>query len=184
MSILARMVLVTGFAMGPFVATALADDAANEALARRFYSVVNARNLDALDEFVAPDFVDHSAPPGAPQGFAGLKEGLKPFLASSSDIKIANDLVIVKGDYVTVLDTAKGTNDGAMMNMPASNKPFQFQALDLWLIKDGKLAEAWHVEQLLQMMMQIGAIGGANSLRRQAWAFTARRASTLTRLAR
>jgi len=90
-----------------------------------------------------------------------LKEGLKPIFASSSDVKVSNDLVVVKGDYVTVVDSLKGTNDGAMMNMPASNKPYQFQAIDLWLIKDGKLAEAWHVEQLLQMMMQLGAMGGA-----------------------
>ena len=45
--------------------------------------------------------------------------------------------------------------------MAATKKPFEFHAIDIWLVKDGKLAEVWHVEELLQMMMQIGAMGGA-----------------------
>ena len=155
MMLFARVVLVAALAAAPFVAVASADEAANEALARRFYAEINARNLDALNEFVAVNFVDHNAPPGAPQGLEGMKAGLKPFLASSSDLKITNDLVVTKGDYVTVVDTAKGTNDGSMMGAPATNKPFEFHAIDLWLIKDGKLAEGWHVEELLQMTMQL-----------------------------
>jgi len=42
-----------------------------------------------------------------------LKANLKPFLDSSSNLKITNDLVIVKGDYVTVVDTARGTMTAA-----------------------------------------------------------------------
>ena len=155
MMLFARVALVVGLAAAPFAAMASADEAANEALARRFYTAFNAHNLDALNEFVAVNFVDHNVPPGAPQGLEGLWAGLKPFLASSSDLKITNDLVVTKGDYVTVLDTAKGTNDGRLMGAPATNRPFTFHAIDLWLIKDGKLAEGWHVEELLQMTMQL-----------------------------
>ena len=59
---------------------------------------------------------------------------------------------------MTVVSTAKGTNDGKMMEMPATNKPVDFKAIDVWLVRDGKLAEVWHVEQLLQMMTQMGAM--------------------------
>ena len=31
----------------------------NKALVRRFYAEIDAGNLDAMDELVAPDFVDH-----------------------------------------------------------------------------------------------------------------------------
>jgi predicted ester cyclase len=141
--------------------TAAADDAANAALARRFYAAINDHNLDALDGIVAKDFVDHMADPDQPRGVEGLKKSLAPFLASSSDLKFVNDPVIAKGDYVTVVDTVSGTNDGELMGLPPTRKPFQFNAIDVWRVKDGKLAEAWHVEQILQMMMQIGAIGQA-----------------------
>ena len=137
-----------------------ADDAANEALARRFYTEFNARNFDALPEFVAADIVDHTAPPGGPSGIDMLTKELKDFATGFSDLQITNELVLVSGDHVTVISRCKGTNDGAMMEMPATNKPVAFQAIDVWLVKDGKLAEVWHVEQLMQMMTQMGAMGG------------------------
>ena len=140
----------------------LADDAANEALARRFYTEFNARNFDALPEFIAADIVDHTAPPGGPTGIDMLTKELKDFAAGFSDMQITNELVLVSGDYVTVISTAKGTNDGMMMKMPATSKPVDFQAIDVWLVRDGKLAEVWHVEQLLQMMTQMGAMGSGN----------------------
>lgn len=137
---------------------ALADDAANEALARRFYTEFNARNFDAFAEFIAADIVDHTGGPDMAAGVEALKKELQGFAAAFSDMKIENDLVLVSGDYVTVISTAKGTNDGAMMEMPATSKPVDFKAIDVWLVRDGKLAEVWHVEQLLQMMTQMGAM--------------------------
>jgi hypothetical protein len=50
---------------------------------------------------------------------------------------------------------------GAFLGMAPTGKPVQMGAIDVWLVRDGKLAEAWHVEQLLQMMMQIGAMPAA-----------------------
>ena len=135
-----------------------ADDAANEALARRFYTAVNAKNFDAFAEFIAADVVDHTAAPDMMAGLEGMKKELQGFTTAFSDMTIVNDKVLVSGDYVTVISTATGTNDGMMMGMPATNKPVSIKAIDVWLVRDGKLAEVWHVEQLMQMMMQIGAM--------------------------
>jgi predicted ester cyclase len=152
----ALLALLTG---APVVTTAMADDAANAALARKFYEAINSRNLDALDAIVSKDFMDHMADPQQAHGVDGLKQSLAPFLASSSDLKFVNDPVIAKGEFVTVVDTISGTNDGEIMGMQPTKKSFEFSAIDIWRVKDGKLAEAWHVEQMLQMMMQIGVIG-------------------------
>ena len=46
----------------------------NKALVRREGEEVwNRHNPDAVDEFYAPDFVYHSAPPGVPNDREGLK---------------------------------------------------------------------------------------------------------------
>ena len=156
---LAGLVSIATLLATPLAASA--DEAANEALARRFYAEVNARNIDAFDAFIAPDFVDHSAAPGAPNGVASVKADLRGFVAAFPDLKIENDRVIAKGDYVTVVSSGKGTNTGPLMGMAPTGKPVQMGAIDVWFVKDGKLAEAWHVEQLLQMMMQIGAMPAA-----------------------
>jgi predicted ester cyclase len=109
------------------------------------------------DEFFAADFIDHSAAPGAPQGIAPVKEEMQGFVTAFPDLKLVNDKVIVKGDYVTVISTGTGTNTGPLMGMAPTGKWAKVGASDVWLVRDGKLAEAWHVEQ---MMMQLGVMGG------------------------
>jgi predicted SnoaL-like aldol condensation-catalyzing enzyme len=46
----------------------------NKALVRRFIEeVFNGGNLDAIDELMAPDYLDHTVPPGKDAGREGLK---------------------------------------------------------------------------------------------------------------
>ncbi len=49
----------------------LTDD--NKALVQRFYEeVINQKNLAALDQFVAPNAVNHTVPAGLPRGRANF----------------------------------------------------------------------------------------------------------------
>jgi steroid delta-isomerase-like uncharacterized protein len=161
MKIAFRMLLVMPLLAGPLAAAAIADEAANEALARRFYTEFNAGNVSAFDDFIAADFIDHTPTvPDAPQGLEGVKHEIQGYLAAFPDARIVNDRVIAKDDYVTVISTLTGTNTGMLLGMAATGKPVKINAIDVWLVRDGKLAEVWHVEQLLQMMMQLGAMGG------------------------
>lgn len=135
-----------------------AGEAANAALARRFYVAFNSRNLDSLDKFMSRDIVDHNPAAGQAAGLAGVKASLLGFFAMSSDIRARNDLVITKGNYVTVYSTASGTQTGDLLGIKATNKPFQIHTLDIWRVKDGKLVEGWHVEELLGILTQVGAL--------------------------
>ena len=50
----------------------------NKALIRRFYEEIDAGNLDAMDELVAEDYVNHSPFPfPVPEGREGLKQAFK-----------------------------------------------------------------------------------------------------------
>jgi steroid delta-isomerase-like uncharacterized protein len=131
---------------------------ANKALARRFYEAFNRSDMDALDGFVAPDFVDHNPLPGQAPGLQGLKDAMNMFRAAFPDMRIANEDFIAEGDKVVVRSSARGTNSGTLMGMPPTGKHAELAAIDIWAVKNGRLAEAWHVEELLQMMMQIGLV--------------------------
>jgi ketosteroid isomerase-like protein len=48
----------------------------NKELVRRFYEEIDKGNLDAMDEFVAEDYIDHSPPPFP--GFAHGRECWPP----------------------------------------------------------------------------------------------------------
>jgi hypothetical protein len=53
----------------------------NKALVRRFYEEIDKGNLEAMDELVAEDYVDHTPPPfpGLAAGREGLKQAFKIF---------------------------------------------------------------------------------------------------------
>ena len=139
---------------------ATADEAANEALARRFYEAFNAHSV-AFEDFIADDVVDHMPAPGAQPGLPGLKAAMQGFYTGIPDIKLDLDLVLPKGDYVTVVSTSRGTHTGDFFGVPASGKPVEFHAIDVWLVRNGKLAEAWHIEDMLGLMAQMSAAGNS-----------------------
>jgi hypothetical protein len=59
----------------------------NKVLVRRlFEEVYNRGNLDAADELLSPDYVDHAVPPGKYAGREGLKRSVAKQRASSSDL--------------------------------------------------------------------------------------------------
>lgn len=143
----------------PFALPMMADEMANEALVDRFYMAVNARDLDAFDELVAADFVDHNAAPGSPQGVGGLKNAIEMLAGAFPDLRIRTEFTISKGDRVVVYATGTGTHDGPFLGVPATHRPVIFHGSIIWLVRDGKLAEVWRVEEMLQVMLQIGAFG-------------------------
>jgi steroid delta-isomerase-like uncharacterized protein len=131
---------------------------ANKALAKRFYDAFNQGNLAAFDAFIAPDFLDHNPLPGQAPGLKGLKDAMGVFRAGFPDIRITNEDFIAEGDKVVVRSVARGTNTGPLLGVPPTGKPAEIGALDVWVIRGGKLVEGWHIEELLQMMMQIGLV--------------------------
>lgn len=53
----------------------------NKALIRRFYEEIDNRNIDAMDELVAEDHINHDPPPfpGLASGREGLKQAFEMF---------------------------------------------------------------------------------------------------------
>jgi predicted ester cyclase len=121
---------------------ARADDAANEALARQYYAAVNSRAFASFADFVASEFVNHADEAVGIDALAAQAEAL---VAEMSDMRMSIELILPSGDYVTVVGTARGTAGGAM---PADQRVVEFRIVDVWLIRDGKLAELWRADTM------------------------------------
>ena len=84
----------------------------NKALVRRFIEeVFNRGNLDAADELLAADYVDHGVPPGKYAGREGLKRSVVRQRASSSDLHFHIEEQIAEGDKVVTRLIGTGTHD-------------------------------------------------------------------------
>jgi SnoaL-like polyketide cyclase len=68
------------------------------------------------------------------------------------------DDLVAEGDLVTDRVHLDGTQTGDFFGVPATGKPIHIEAIEEWRIADGKIVEGWHVENLLQVLIQVGAI--------------------------
>jgi steroid delta-isomerase-like uncharacterized protein len=131
----------------------------NKELVRRFYEEIDKGNLDAMDEFVAEDYIDHSPPPfpGFAHGREGLKQAFRLFWEATPGTHEIEDQIAESDKVVTRL-TARGVQKGDLPGIPATGNPFTMTATVVHRIEDGRLAEKWSDKDVLGMLQQLGVI--------------------------
>ncbi|GBD16891.1 Aklanonic acid methyl ester cyclase DauD [bacterium HR26] len=133
----------------------------NKALIRRFFEAIDhackAGNADILDEFLAPDFVEHNPFPGIPPTRDGWKQAFMSFVAGAPGYHIVEDL-IAEGDKVAGRITAYGKHEGDLFGIPATGKEIRMTGMAIWRIADGKIVEHWHETDQLGLLQQLGVI--------------------------
>ena len=131
----------------------------NKALARRlFEDVWNNGDLDAIDKIYAPDIVNHTLPPGIPQGIEGNKVFTKMYLTAFPDTKMTIELQIAEGDKVVTRWQAQGTHKGELMGIPATGKQATVTGIVIDRIAGGRIVESWGEFDQMGMMQQLGVV--------------------------
>ena len=126
----------------------------NKAIVRRFIEAYNKRNLDLIDDFVAPDYVDHTNKVDR----EGLKQLFNMGLTAFPDWHETIEDIIAEGDKVWVRLAYTGTHKGEFMGLAPTSKKITSKAVDIYRIVNGKLAEYWNVTDQLDFLRQTGAI--------------------------
>jgi steroid delta-isomerase-like uncharacterized protein len=131
----------------------------HKAIVRRYYEeVLNERRLAVLDEIAAEAYVEHDPFPGQGNGLADLKARVAGLLAAFNPLRFTVEDVIAEGDRVVVRWKNAGTDSGGFMGIPPTGKPFGISGIDIHVVRDGRMAEHWHVVDLLSQMQQLGLI--------------------------
>jgi predicted ester cyclase len=131
---------------------------------RFFNEVMALGSLGVLDELAVDDYEDHVALPCQGPGRAGLKQRVATIRAAFEPRQELHE-VIVDGDRVAVRWTLRGTHTGPFIGMPATGRPVEFDGVDLYAMRDGRMAAHWNVVGLWAFYQQIGgaAIGQPGS---------------------
>ena len=130
----------------------------NKALVRRFYEEIDEGNIDAMDELVAEDYVDHSPPPfPVPQGREGVKAAFKIFWEATPGRHVVEDQ-IAEGDKVVTRLTAHGRHEGDLPGIPRTGNDMEMTATVIHRIADGQLVEKWSDKDVLRMLQQLEVI--------------------------
>jgi steroid delta-isomerase-like uncharacterized protein len=132
-------------------------------LIQEFYDeMLSNGNLDKLDDLVTDDVIDHEQGlPGQPEGKEGVTFFVNALRSAFSDIKATVEPTLESGDLACAHSTITGKHTGEWMGVPATEKTFEIEAIDIIRIEDGKCAEHWGVTDNMALMVQIGAVPAA-----------------------
>ena len=129
----------------------------NKQLARRFIAAFAAGDTATINELVAEDVFDHNRRPGLPQGRAPLLDAVAGFAAAFPDLEITIEQEIAEGDLVFQCGEMSGTHKGAFFGIPPTDKRIAIAWMDTHRIKDGRIVESWHLEDIAGLLTQLGA---------------------------
>ena len=131
----------------------------NKALVRRFYEEIDKGNLDAMDELVAEDYINHHPPPfpGLAEGREGLKQAFKLFWDATPGYHQIEDQ-LADGDKVVTRLTVYGTHEGDLPGVPRTGNKLEMTATAIHRIADGQLVEHWSNTDELGLLQQLEVI--------------------------
>lgn len=133
---------------------------ANKDLIRRYIAAVDRGDVRALDEFIAPHFVDHSPFPGTTGDLVGLRQVFAIFQKGVPGTHTIDDL-IAEEDKVAGRITGSGTHSGEFMGISATGRKVETSGIAIWRIENGKIVEHWSQVDGLGLMQQLGAMPAA-----------------------
>ncbi len=118
----------------------------NMALVRRFWEArVVKRDLDAVDEMLAPDFVNHNkSVPGQEPDREDYLRGIAAFHAALAPGRLIIEDQVAGGDKVVTRLVVHSLHDGGeLMGVAPSGRELTNRAIVIHRIVEGKIAEEW-----------------------------------------
>ncbi len=125
----------------------------NKALARRLLEAFVNRDVDTIDELVAPEFVDRSLLPGQDSSREGYKRSTAEFQAAFSFADFTIEHQIAEGDMVVTKFSTRCIHRGEMLGVPPSGKEGPYSSIRIHRIVGGKITDEWSEGSILEVLL-------------------------------
>ncbi len=104
----------------------------NKAVFRRYLQAFNTGDLDAFDELIADDYINHNPSiPNPPPGPAGLKPIVKDLRQQAPDLRFEEVQLVAEGDLVAAHLLVHGFGSEPV------------QQIQVERFRDGRIVEHW-----------------------------------------
>jgi predicted ester cyclase len=122
----------------------------NKQVVARFVEICqNQHDLAFAEEIFHPEFVNHYVPEGRPiietpdRPAAGFQAFYGRLLQGFPDATMQVDEQLAERDLVATRKTLRGTHDGELWGLPPTGNRVEWEFIDIFRVKDGKLVEHW-----------------------------------------
>jgi predicted ester cyclase len=117
----------------------------NKALVRWWWEEVWVKgNVDATDEFIAANYVDHPGLPGLPPGPEGMKQALTYYRTAFPELEATIDDIFAGGDRVVLRWSSRGTHLGEWLGVPPTGYHGTMSGITIYRLVEGKAVEGWN----------------------------------------
>jgi steroid delta-isomerase-like uncharacterized protein len=130
----------------------------NKAIVRHYVDeVANRRNLAAIDELIAADYLHHSYRGISLErrGPAFVRDDVAALSAIFAEVYWSIEDLIAEGDRVVYRWTAQGVHQGEYMGIAATGKAVTMTGITILRIEHGKIAERWGSADQLGLVRQL-----------------------------
>lgn len=131
----------------------------NKLIVRRFYEeVVNTGYIDKIEDLISPEYTEVSDGKRYTVGIGGAKAHIISVRETYPDLNISIERQIAEGEWVVTCITARGTHKGVWIGIKPTGKKVAFTGVNVDRIVEGKIVEHGGAANLLEPLLEIGAI--------------------------
>ncbi len=112
-----------------------------QTVAHAFAELMNSHDPDAVDGFIAENYINHNAYVG--DGREANRAFWTQWFAAFPDTEVSLDDVLVDGDRAAGRFTYRATFQGPFLGLPPAGRPVVMHSIDIWRVADGMAVEHW-----------------------------------------
>ena len=120
--------------------------------------VINNKNLNAANDLVAENFIEHVPFPGQEPGREGLKFALQSMFTGFPDMTWTVHEQIAEGEKIVTRFTWTGTHKGNFMGIPPTNKTVEVWGVVIDVVKNKLFAESRIIMDSIGLLHQLGVM--------------------------
>ncbi|TSE01120.1 ester cyclase [Skermania sp. ID1734] len=120
-------------------------------------------DLDAVDRYLDPAYVDHDPPVPGACGREGMRQAAAMFRQALPDWHSDLEQLVAEGDIVVERFTASGTHRGPLMGADPTENTLYLKGINIFRIEADKIVERWGRLDQLGLLQQLGLIPAAVS---------------------
>ena len=107
------------------------------------HDVINEHHGDHGANYLNPNVQWSGGTVGTVSGSANVAGLFASVVAAFPDAHITIDDIFGQGDQVVVRVVVSGTQEGAILGIPASGRHVQWDGVDVYRLRDGKISNIW-----------------------------------------
>jgi predicted ester cyclase len=131
---------------------------ANKELVREsLQRIFNEHNPDLASEYFTLEAKWHGGIVGTVEGLENVTEVLRSFIGAVPDLHATEQDIVAEGDTVVVRLVVEGTHQGNLLGIPATGRRVRWDAVDIYRLSDGKIAEEWAADDSTAILYEVGA---------------------------